>query len=120
MHRPRTAWIFAVALAAACLSSPPALKADTASPGPIDPDNPPDRRVAITPINPFGDSDQYNHNPASHSSRNPGVVPVAPPAQPGIPVPSRGFARWLRNSGIQAHWQLARSIVSALFGFTAD
>lgn len=114
MNRPRAALFFAVALAAACLSSPPVAKADL---GAFDPDYPPDRKVSSTPISPFGDSDQYNHSPSSKSVTPP---PVSVASGSAANRPSFGGRdASSRVLGSRTTVSLVRLIAKALFGITA-
>ena len=115
MLRPRTAWILAVALAAACLSSPP-VKAD---PKAYDIDH--TGKVGGSSVDPYGDSDQYNHMPVTHSISVP-VGGMAPGHLPGtgygnrLPAGSRPVGG---QSPSQLLW-LVRSLAKAFLGITAQ
>ncbi len=116
MHRPRAAFIFAVALAAACLSSPPAVKAGL---GVNDPDYPPDRKVSTTPISPFGDSDQYNHTPNTKSATPPPVTLVPGPGSVDNRNSLSGRIPSGHVLGTRTTVGIIRLIAKALFGITA-
>ncbi len=121
MHRPRTALLVAVAVAAACLSSPPALRADSShGKGPFNGGPPPT-------ISPYGDSDQYTTKtpppPTTSHSTDPYTPEVGQSGGGGNGGGAGGGGRFacdgsrvgVRNVAILS--QLLRSFLQAFLGF---
>jgi len=109
MLRPRAALIAALALAAACLSSPPTW----AAMGSIDSD--PSSRKQISPtVSPCGDSDHYDSQKPKNI--NAPVISLPPRGRSGRELPGTIDA----HSPYTASYQLLlRLIFEAFTGYTA-
>lgn len=122
MHRPRTALLLAVAVAAACLSSPPAQGAGVSG---IDGRTGSGPGLGHRGWSPYGDSDQYTTKTTPPPSQTNIVAPVQPQVSPPAVGGGGGGSRNVSCNGSHAgvrpgvpFSQLLRNYLRAFLGIT--